>query len=1403
MIRHSSLLTWTLAFGLYSTGTVYHNPIGVQCGATLASGIEPQAASSDLLSWQSAFIDSEAKTHLSTPTPTDAIHAASLLTSHGYEITAGLFLRDYLARHPSENIPDSLLEHILFLQKKWGLALLPPQWTQGDLSHLTEAFRDELTFQKGLSLFHSKQWDTAEKTLKTVSEHSIFYNRSQFILGALATQQGRLSEADSFFSGLFVPRVYTQSSEFWSSNLNVSNPAQAGVEVHIGPSQLADAESVALLGILELARVAYAEGQRDRALTLYEKIPATSPHYGESLIEQAWTHLQLGNYVQAEQNSKQAHQVTPGVESLAALDLTALIQVWHDQDPTEFLNLFYARARRFLQSLKQPLSEDGPGVSELSIHLQANTHYQFLLQQLQSAQKEYSSLKNEFKNQSSFKPLSQSLQLYRDSLQKQKKDTESTEQQALQKQVSQLLSWGHTIEAEYYLTRSHEYPSNADTFVTNGLKAAAALTLAENESGEKNLQLLFSHAKILWQLADTESHLSESLRKNSQTQALHLALETLQDTSWDHYRDALFFVGAVENQLGQTKAAQKHLAAFVSSPLPHPQRAEAEVLLGDLAFSQKDYDEAKRHFTHVLHFPDSPLVGYSNYKYGWCEALTGNLDGALDNMRQALLWMQAPEHAQSVAPDFSTQVQADWIQFLAQLENPNDAWTQLKMVHAELLMGAQLAEAYAKRGDYPRAETIEEYNIAAADTGAAQRQALLRRLSDFEIDQKWSEGIQSLFSVDGPLVQGKDATRADSAWSAEAWSTVAQFGEQASQHALLVRTATALSEASKLLRALLPHLTSLEQRSKLMPLQATLLEQQKLYGEAALTWSSLLETLPPQSAKRLSLLEECLHLLEQALAENAKHDRYRREAKRLSEDYLRLVHELGRPQTETQRRIEILLANLHFEDREWGEALSQLQALIPLPQAADLVSQNALRLLNQASQSTAPGEELLTHLAHWAQDRNAPWENRAGKKRSPTTLNRTLHDIEMQSLWNAALLSKDVTFLCQTASRMGQLHSPLQHVISLYGKCFDQAQVHNDGTQTLSAAHALLGLAEQKLDSVSYPWILHIAAWYFNNGDYTEAWNIYHWLTVHTGLNRSWASLDTVHTMEVELGRALGTHAPEPESFSSQWIAQALNFCAKPLSPQFDLRSRIEKGGQNLLTLVRHADSLTRSDSTNQHDKIEIWCTESQLYQCYAQAVLALSAYGIPGLKEALDKVAQPLLEQATHYTQTCLGETRSNAHLGPASYAVLISDGDHHPQLNSILKAVHSVSCFTANATPPKTTEADLLLLHHSGKGTPDTWFSLARLRAEKSWPLANLTASEGLKRYPQVKNLLSLLGCSLAYENSNPTQALAAFEEARKLGSLKAQWNELKFYAERGDEEHATLLWKKLQNTQQPDHF
>ena len=189
-------------------------------------------------------------------------------------------------------------------------------------------------------------------------------------------------------------------------------------------------------------------------------------------------------------------------------------------------------------------------------------------------------------------------------------------------------------------------------------------------------------------------------------EALRHVLQVLSSSTHTNlHPPAALLAGQAHLQLGQPEKAQAYLQWAATAGVPAEVRQAAWYWLGEIAFQQQQYDEARGHYQRLLSEHHTGLYAIqAYYSLGWLARQRGDAPAALEAFTAFL--KLAPKH------EFAPQVrfiQAELLRETTKLPEAAEAFKQLAQSSSESLRDEALfwwAETVNQQGRYNEARTL-------------------------------------------------------------------------------------------------------------------------------------------------------------------------------------------------------------------------------------------------------------------------------------------------------------------------------------------------------------------------------------------------------------------------------------------------------------------------------------------------------------------------------------------------------------------------------------------------------------------------------------------------------------------------------------------------------------------------
>jgi TolA-binding protein/Flp pilus assembly protein TadD len=121
------------------------------------------------------------------------------------------------------------------------------------------------------------------------------------------------------------------------------------------------------------------------------------------------------------------------------------------------------------------------------------------------------------------------------------------------------------------------------------------------------------------QVSDNLASLKQLESKNFKIRAIEIYQHILDEfPSFEHRDKALFFMAHEYRELGKMEEMIKNYRAIIKEHTRSQYVPECYLLIGDDFNNKGDLVLAKRHYTAVLNYPQSPAITIARYKLAWC-----------------------------------------------------------------------------------------------------------------------------------------------------------------------------------------------------------------------------------------------------------------------------------------------------------------------------------------------------------------------------------------------------------------------------------------------------------------------------------------------------------------------------------------------------------------------------------------------------------------------------------------------------------------------------------------------------------------------------------------------------------------------------------------------------------------
>ena len=140
------------------------------------------------------------------------------------------------------------------------------------------------------------------------------------------------------------------------------------------------------------------------------------------------------------------------------------------------------------------------------------------------------------------------------------------------------------------------------------------------------------------QISDNLASLKQLESKNYKIRAIEIYQHILDEFPHFEHRDkALFFMAHEYRELGMMDDMIKNYRAIIKEHTESRYVAECYLLIGDDFNNKGDLALAKRHYTAVLKYPQSPAITIARYKLAWCHINEKGFRDAIQLFEQCVL----------------------------------------------------------------------------------------------------------------------------------------------------------------------------------------------------------------------------------------------------------------------------------------------------------------------------------------------------------------------------------------------------------------------------------------------------------------------------------------------------------------------------------------------------------------------------------------------------------------------------------------------------------------------------------------------------------------------------------------------------------------------------------------------
>jgi TolA-binding protein len=1213
-----------------------------------------------------------------------------------------------------KNVPqgqDRFAEIVLLFQKKVPLNLLPARLDQLEVSESSSYLQTEIQFAKGRAAFERQDFSEAQRYLDAIPKGSRYFGQAHYLLGALLITQKKYKEANAEFSKIFENSVLVQSSELWS-DMSSQMTAHWGANLHVqlNIDTLSEAENVAELSLLALARSSYATKDYLAALGYYDRIGEKSRLRPRALFEKTWTLLALNRHDEA-QKTAAALAVTAGsFESYASRPLRALIltdagQTDEARQEIQAFQKEYADAKKAIVRYRQVGSLDA--LPEfLRNDLASDRRLQGLKEYEKSLETELASLKHEDR---SLFPVYSRLEneispLIGDAQRQESKFIEGTIQRRVA-DLDRLNYQARLIEIETYLedreklrqefktlgsvdeAKQNEHDQRLIALLENAVNKTDQLIA---DTGQASPALLFRQSELLWELSRTIAMFDQATGKKDssgkanalQKRALELEEKVIAaGPSFAEHADALFFNGYAKIELGQIEAGSRIIREYIQQYPKHAHVPDAYRILADLAFDQNRFKEAEEGFKRILEFPDSPVVGYALYKIGWCAYNEKSFARALLAFEKAVLWSAGGSQGdESRSLNLKRESKHDLISVYAEVGDYRKASEYFRRFYdGDERAGSkswlyELAKVLDKMGQFEKSSAI--YRTLAA-LNADANDGIIFQTSIIQGSFKlhhWDDvllGIQNL----------TETYSSELAKPAQAPAPAA-FAEDTIHKIVLARlletkdedTPQQFETTKKINKLYLQAFDAWpSSQEPLYRYAQFLLRIKDIDGAVAAFdthWSKFKTTLAEPI--REEALRNLIYTLDQKESKNTDLNTAQGpKIMQLCDEYAKAY-----PKTKYTRPIAYLQSSVLFKYHRIDDGIAASQAIFDASPSDEIgrrsfknlrtayydkkdwakAFQWASALFAKKDRSLAPyrpelktiREETLFLLAENTTDHRKAADIYMQLANDPDT-----GDLRVKSLYNAFVQYQKADLKVQAlaaADQAQKIDPDFENLKQISGVRSALLQEAGDYERALPLLQGFL----KDHDASVAPEVLQTAR--LNAGLITEALGqdelaekyFHEYLRPASG--RSPASDEANRALE-RIAHKL--HPQKPQATPAEWLKLSKRkaiFLKSPISKYGDLATKIKKAGEKLEALVKDFSTFAGAKSTPTDAALEAFCTLPELYDGFGKSVMSLSKVKgkeDPDLAVELKKVVDPLDQKAAELASECLSKSNEAFHVG------------------------------------------------------------------------------------------------------------------------------------------------------------
>jgi hypothetical protein len=1358
------------------------------------------------------------------------LRAAYALFQHGFSTSALLELAQIKPEQWAQ-LPQSerkFAEVVILLQKNAPLNLISIRLNQFD-PQTSPYLADEIRFNKGREAFERNNAAEAKQWLNQVSLQSRFYAKAHYLLGTLQVKAHDYDGGITEFSRVFDPTAFEQSSEIWRDiTTQVSNYFGPKVSVILDPDLIPDSKKVGELAVLGLARAEYARKNYKSALERYEQIHPDSSYYPRATLEKVWTLLSLNQHEEAQKVAMALSVTDNSFEAIEARVARALILV--DAGRSEESRQQLDEFEKTLTGVRKGLSDFETTQNLITVlphfaqtdlrqdhRLDLLSRYETDLEtEIRNLRAENEQLFPVFKQYASqLAPLLEEAHNLKhkfiiDHIRQRKADLDRLAVQSRLIRAETFLEDREKLRLEYLSipAATEEKQLEHDKRLSGLLESAVNVTqpLLDGGNFKGTMRLAFRQSELLWELGDIETILSQVLKDPSKSKlADGYKLRALKDAQalakeFPNFPQVQFFIGFTQTELGLQAEGLKTLDDYVKRFPEHAHAADAFRILADARFDANEFAAAENYYQHILHFQDSPIVGYALYKIGWCAYNRRDFARTLLGFEQAIVWNN--QGGKEKVLSLQRESEHDLVTLFAEVGDTRKA----REYFSRFLPGnpnprlLNLAKQLDSMGQFEKSGELYRLLIASDRANPENVAYEAAILYGFHQLHRWNDVVETAQRMERdykPLVVQPQAT--DSA--AARAEKILHEAVLAQQYEFKKRpNPEAAKNVSSLDELYFSMYGAWPQSEEPLNLHGHFLLSEKDNAGAA----TVFEQLWTQFGAGLKepVREEALRNLIYALnqTEDAKPEGtiLSDSAKKIIQ--FSLVYQQAYPSDQHARAISYLRPAMYFKYHLGSEALKESQLLfeqIPNDEVGQRCFKNMRTTYYQLKNweqtynwSSALLQKQNPLLASYVEDLKIireesyfMWtdqmqdDNLAADRFIKLADDPLAKSLREKSLYNAFVRKNKAGKRKEALEIAARLEKDYPHFENLKNIAAVRAALYQEAGD-YERAQPLIESFIKEHDSSVTPAILQEAE--FNAGLVAQA------------LGK--LSLAQEHFRRAKRNPASMTSTPEksnvitPPAMKKRLAMLASEFERVPLPFSRDLAKRIQSGGVALEAVAKSYISASTNSKVAPDDALEFFCKVPLLYQTYQESILKLGDSKKledserEELKSELAKVANPIGEKARDFARECLAKSATTEHDGPIFRQVMNqwgwnNDGEK-AQVAAIVEALGKTSPWM-DGSKPTLTETEILENNYDTHGTEDSWYDLARIRWQQGrFDLTHLTLVDALHKFPNSGRLLNFYAIT---ESKKSERTSALFATAGEKGS-KAAWANLALYHFRG---------------------